>query len=105
HIGMAWVDPDALVVVAAWCALEGRPRASAVFGLVRSGACREYDVRILWMHSDVDVEPRVRAHQPPRRTRVVRSIHATTLARRNDRVEAARIAVRYREVDPAESAR
>ena len=102
---MQRIDPDSLIVVTAWRALECRPGAAAVFGFVRRRPCREHDVRVLGMHAYVDVEPLVVAHALPRRARIVRSIHGPVPLRGNERVEAMRIALGNRERDATEPLR
>src|SRR5712691_11402189 len=70
-VRIAGVDPEILIIVAAWRALEGHPVLSAVDGLHRDGGGYDHDVRIF------RIDNRIRQITPTdsrSRTSVVRDL-------------------------------
>ena len=108
-LGVAWIDPESMIVVAPGSAAQRRERRSAVGGLPGDDVRDVHDVGVLGIDLhliEVAVPPPqtlVRVHEAPALAGVVRPVQPPTLRCAHDRIHARGSAGGHGEADATES--
>src|SRR4051812_16408292 len=110
-VGVVRIDPDAVIVIASWRALDRGESLTTVDRPVRGCVRRKHHVRIARIHFDLGEVRRaakyalLRIRASPRLARIVGAVNAAKLRSLHRRIHPPRIARSNCEPDPSQSLR